>query len=266
MCSLRQMGPTIITPFTTTCTIYQSYALSLLCFLLFLSSFLSLLYSLISHLLLSHLTCSAFSLLSSSHPPNMAAFALSLLLLAFMTPSPTSCMSWCVCKDGSDATLQKTLDYACGAGGDCNPLRQNGPCFQPNTVKAHCSYAVNSFYQKKGQAPMSCDFSGTATVTSTNPSSSSGCAYPSSASTIGTSTTPVSTTPTMGTNSSTGTTPHGTTPGVLGGIGTGMGPSGSGNDESHGGLRLLHTTFLSPFSIVLFSGFIICFGGVEKTK
>ncbi|XP_019463117.1 PREDICTED: PLASMODESMATA CALLOSE-BINDING PROTEIN 3-like isoform X2 [Lupinus angustifolius] len=191
----------------------------------------------------------------------MAAFPLSLLLLALMTPSTTSSMSWCVCKDGSDATLQKTLDYACGAGGDCNPLHQNGPCFQPNTLKAHCSYAVNSYYQKKGQAPMSCDFAGTATVTATNPSSS-GCAYPSSASTTGTSTTPVSTTPTMGSNSSTtSTTPHGTTPGVLGGIGTGMGPSGSGNDESYGGLRLVHTSLLSPFSIVLFSGFIMVWWG-----
>ncbi|CAL0325763.1 unnamed protein product [Lupinus luteus] len=185
----------------------------------------------------------------------MAAFALSLLLLALITPSPTSSMSWCVCKDGSDATLQKTLDYACGAGSDCNPLHQNGPCFQPNTVKAHCSYAVNSYYQKKGQAPMSCDFGGTATVTATNPSSSSGCAYPSSASSVGTSTTPVST---MGTNTTTGTTPHGTTPGVFG---TGMGPSGSGNDESYGGLRLVHTTLLSPFSIVLFSGFIMLWWG-----
>lgn len=80
--------------------------------------------------------------------------------------------TWCVCKDGSDAILQKTLDYACGAGADCNPLHQNGPCFQPNTVRAHCNYAVNSYFQKKGQAQGSCEFAGTATVTASDPSKS----------------------------------------------------------------------------------------------
>lgn len=81
--------------------------------------------------------------------------------------------TWCVCKEGSDTILQKTLDYACGAGADCNPLHQNGPCFQPNTVRAHCNYAVNSYFQRKGQAQGSCDFAGTATVTASDPSKSS---------------------------------------------------------------------------------------------
>ncbi|BAT76525.1 hypothetical protein LR48_Vigan01g273800 [Vigna angularis] len=202
----------------------------------------------------------------------MAALALTLLLLAF---TGTSSATWCVCKDGGDAILQKTLDYACGAGADCNPLHQNGPCFQPNTVRAHCNYAVNSYFQKKGQAQGSCEFAGTATVTATDPSTG-GCAYPSSVSAAGTGTTPVTTTPTMGTTpttgtpstgtgtgtgtgTTTGTTPYSTTPGVLGGIGSGMGPSGSGmNDESHGGLRLVHSSF---FFISLFSSFMIfCWG------
>ncbi|XP_045790185.1 PLASMODESMATA CALLOSE-BINDING PROTEIN 3 [Trifolium pratense] len=212
------------------------------------------------------------------------ALTLALLLLPF-TAIPSSA-NWCVCKDGADAILQKTLDYACGAGADCNPLHQNAPCFQPNTVRAHCSYAVNSFYQKKGQAQGTCDFAGTATVVASDPSVS-GCAYPSSASGAGTSTTtPVSgTTPSLGTTPSTGTpststgtgtgtgsgmgtstgtgtgsTPYSTTPGVLGGIGTGMGPSGAGgmNDDSHGGIRLLDTSFLS---IPLFSVFIMFWWG-----
>lgn len=81
--------------------------------------------------------------------------------------------NWCVCKDGSDAILQKTLDYACGAGADCNPIHQNAPCFNPNTVRAHCNYAVNSYFQKKGQAQGSCEFAGTATVTASDPSNNS---------------------------------------------------------------------------------------------
>ncbi|KAL3018292.1 hypothetical protein AAZX31_05G020800 [Glycine max] len=186
--------------------------------------------------------------------------------------------TWCVCKDGSDAILQKTLDYACGAGADCNPLHLNGPCFQPNTVRAHCNYAVNSYFQKKGQAQGSCEFAGTATVTASDPSSS-GCVYPSSVSAAGTGTTPVTTTPTMGTTpttgtpststgtgtgtgTTTGTTPYSTTPGVLGGIGSGMGPSGSGmNDESHGGIRFVHSSSFFSIAIALISAFMmLCWG------
>ncbi|XP_027332599.1 PLASMODESMATA CALLOSE-BINDING PROTEIN 3 [Abrus precatorius] len=202
----------------------------------------------------------------------MAALALAVLLLAF---SGTSSATWCVCKDGSDAILQKTLDYACGAGADCNPLHLNGPCFQPNTVKAHCNYAVNSYFQKKGQVQGSCEFAGTASVTTSDPSTS-GCVYPASGS--ASSTTPVTTTPTMGTTpttgtpststgtgstttGTTGTTPYSTTPGVLGGIGSGMGPSGSGmsNDDSHAGQRLVDSSSL--FSVTLFSAFIMFLWG-----
>lgn len=79
--------------------------------------------------------------------------------------------TWCVCRsDVSNAAQQKTLDYACGAGADCNPILQNGACFNPNTVLAHCSYAANSYFQKKGQAQGSCDFTGSALTTQTDPS------------------------------------------------------------------------------------------------
>ncbi|KAG5522728.1 hypothetical protein RHGRI_034768 [Rhododendron griersonianum] len=79
--------------------------------------------------------------------------------------------TWCICKDGeSDAALQKTLDYACGAGADCTPIHQNGACYNPNTVRGHCNYAVNSYFQKKGQAQGSCDFTGTASATTSDPS------------------------------------------------------------------------------------------------
>lgn len=79
--------------------------------------------------------------------------------------------SWCVCKTGlSDSVLQKTLDYACGNGADCNPTHPKGSCFNPDNVRAHCNYAVNSFFQKKGQAAESCNFTGSATLTTTDPS------------------------------------------------------------------------------------------------
>lgn len=70
-----------------------------------------------------------------------------------------------------DQYLQKAIDYACGAGADCTPIAQNGACYNPNTVKDHCNYAVNSYFQKKGQAQGSCDFAGAATTSPTPPSS-----------------------------------------------------------------------------------------------
>ncbi|GKV35530.1 hypothetical protein SLEP1_g43786 [Rubroshorea leprosula] len=183
----------------------------------------------------------------------MASLVLAVLILAMTGHSSAT---WCICKDGlSDSVLQKTLDYACGAGADCNPTHQNGPCYTPNTVRAHCNYAVNSYFQRKGQAAGSCDFTGTATVITTDPSTT-GCNYPSSVSTAGSTTvtpTPITTTPTTTTTPSTTTpttaTPYSGTPtGVLGGVGTGLGPSGTSTDYSDGGFRL-------QLSISLFSFF-----------
>jgi X8 domain len=79
--------------------------------------------------------------------------------------------TWCVCRSGlNDTALQKTIDYACGHGADCTPILQNGACYNPNNVKAHCSYAANSYYQRKNEDGASCDFGGTAVTTSTDPS------------------------------------------------------------------------------------------------
>ena len=74
--------------------------------------------------------------------------------------------TYCVCKDNvSESILQKNIDYACGAGADCSAITSNGACYNPNTVKDHCNYAVNSYYQKKKQAIGSCEFQGSATTT-----------------------------------------------------------------------------------------------------
>ena len=74
--------------------------------------------------------------------------------------------------DLADSALQKTLDYACGGGADCKPILQGGACFAPDTVKAHCSYAANSFYQRNGQNAQACVFSGTAALSNVDPSES----------------------------------------------------------------------------------------------
>jgi len=79
--------------------------------------------------------------------------------------------TWCVARsDASNDALQTALDYACGAGADCLPLQSEGLCFLPNTIQAHASYAFNSYYQRRARAPGSCDFAGTGTIATSDPS------------------------------------------------------------------------------------------------
>ncbi|KAL9327405.1 hypothetical protein ACSQ67_008050 [Phaseolus vulgaris] len=103
--------------------------------------------------------------------------------------------TWCVARsDASNDALQTALDYACGAGADCLPLQSEGLCFLPNTIQAHASYAFNSYYQRRARAPGSCDFAGTGTIATSDPSYGS-CVYPSTASSAGGPNTPITTPP-----------------------------------------------------------------------
>ncbi|KAI8551085.1 hypothetical protein RHMOL_Rhmol06G0157500 [Rhododendron molle] len=96
------------------------------------------------------------------------------------TTSPASSGgSWCVASQSASQTaLQVALDYACGYGGaDCSAIQSGGGCYQPNTIRDHASYAFNSYYQKN-PVPNSCNFGGTAVITSTDPSNGT-CQYQS---------------------------------------------------------------------------------------
>ncbi|KAK2988726.1 hypothetical protein RJ640_020991 [Escallonia rubra] len=78
--------------------------------------------------------------------------------------------AWCVPKASiSDAQLQENLDYVCGHGIDCSPIQPGGACFEPATLLSHATYAMNLLYQTAGRNPWNCDFSHTATLSSTNP-------------------------------------------------------------------------------------------------
>ncbi|KAI3929900.1 hypothetical protein MKW98_004054 [Papaver atlanticum] len=210
-----------------------------------------------------------------------------LIILAFTSHSADAV--WCACRpDQSDAVLQKAIDYACGNGADCSAINQGGACYQPNTVRAHCSYAVNSYYQKKGGAQGSCEFSGSAAVTTTDPSPGGSCTFtsggggggggvtvtPPSTTTPSGSTTPTGgsltpggstmtpgSTTTPGSSSSTFSPPGSLTPngGMMGGgFGTGLGPSGTGTmtDTSDGGLVLKNTNYVSLLLTVWFSALL----------
>jgi len=80
--------------------------------------------------------------------------------------------SYCLCRDGvGEKDLQTSIDYACGVLKDCNPIHEKGPCYQPNTIKSHCDWAVNTYFQRFGQISGSCNFSGTASTSQNLPSS-----------------------------------------------------------------------------------------------
>ncbi|KAF3610996.1 hypothetical protein DY000_02045218 [Brassica cretica] len=134
----------------------------------------------------------------------MKVFLGLLLLLALITPSSAI---YCLCNDGiGEKELQTAIDYACGTLADCNPIQEKGPCYQPITVKSHCDWAVNSYFQNAAQVSGSCNFSGTATTNLNPPSNlTTGCIFPSSPSSAGP---PPSTTPPTGpTPPPTGPTP-----------------------------------------------------------
>lgn len=82
-----------------------------------------------------------------------------------------SSKKFCVPKPGvTDAQLQSNLDYACSQGANCSPIQPGGPCAQPGTVRSRATFAMNSYYRNKGQADNACDFSGTAQITTADPS------------------------------------------------------------------------------------------------
>ncbi|KAF8700727.1 hypothetical protein HU200_034080 [Digitaria exilis] len=62
------------------------------------------------------------------------------------TPTPgTAGSEWCVAKPSVPGPIvQQAMDYACGSGADCDSIQPSGPCFRPDTMLAHASFAFNS--------------------------------------------------------------------------------------------------------------------------
>ncbi|XP_010915581.1 PLASMODESMATA CALLOSE-BINDING PROTEIN 5 [Elaeis guineensis] len=134
---------------------------------------------------------------------------------------------WCVAKNNAeDGALQSALDWACGPGGaDCRPIQEGGACYEPQDIQSHASFAFNDYFVHNGFSSSACDFSGTAALTSLNPSHDR-CIFPSSSSTR-----------------------NGNFSGSTTGSIAGLGPAGA---DISGGHLLLVQTWMQPSGMAIF--------------
>ncbi|XP_010552278.1 PREDICTED: glucan endo-1,3-beta-glucosidase 4-like [Tarenaya hassleriana] len=79
---------------------------------------------------------------------------------------------FCMAREETDPDkLQDGLNWACGQGrANCAAIQQGQPCYLPNNLKSHASFAYNDYYQKMRSVGGTCDFDGTAITTTRDPS------------------------------------------------------------------------------------------------
>ena len=67
--------------------------------------------------------------------------------------------------------LQNAIDWACGPGNvDCTAIQPSQPCFEPDNLASHASFAFNSYYQQNGASDVACSFGGTGVKVDKDPS------------------------------------------------------------------------------------------------
>lgn len=86
--------------------------------------------------------------------------------------TPTTTTAWCIASStASEIDLQSALDWACGSGNvDCSPIQPSQPCYEPDNLVSHASYAFNSYYQQNGATDIACSFGGSGVKVNKNPS------------------------------------------------------------------------------------------------
>ncbi|KAK9266611.1 hypothetical protein L1049_022001 [Liquidambar formosana] len=80
--------------------------------------------------------------------------------------------TWCIASStASEVDLQNALDWACGSGNvDCSAIQPSQPCYEPDNLVSHASFAFNSYYQQNGATDIACSFGGTGLKVNKNPS------------------------------------------------------------------------------------------------
>ncbi|KAL2611545.1 hypothetical protein R1flu_023237 [Riccia fluitans] len=92
--------------------------------------------------------------------------------------APVTGVSWCLAKPDADPVkLQNGLNFACSEGkADCVQISSGSPCFEPNTLVSHASFAYNSYYQINNRNAWDCYFDNTGMIVTVDPSTP-GCKY-----------------------------------------------------------------------------------------
>ncbi|KAH6837700.1 Carbohydrate-binding X8 domain superfamily protein [Perilla frutescens var. hirtella] len=97
-----------------------------------------------------------------------------IFLLSVLQNSDGQFEDYCIADEQTpEEELVQAMKWACGNGADCGPIGENQPCYIPNTVKDHASYAFNSYYQNMKHKGGSCYFNAAALLSDLNPSHSS---------------------------------------------------------------------------------------------
>ncbi|KAL8120272.1 hypothetical protein AgCh_017433 [Apium graveolens] len=92
-----------------------------------------------------------------------------------MTPETNVTSSngtWCIASStASEDGLKNALDWACSSGNvDCSAIQPSQPCYEPDSLVSHASFAFNSYYQQNGATDIACGFGGSGVKTNKNPS------------------------------------------------------------------------------------------------
>ncbi|GER52850.1 carbohydrate-binding X8 domain superfamily protein [Striga asiatica] len=97
---------------------------------------------------------------------------ITLFFLLLVSPnSDAQFEDYCIADEQTpDDELSAAMKWACGNGADCRPIQESQPCYLPNTLKDHASYAFNSYYQNMKHKGGSCYFNAAALLSSLNPS------------------------------------------------------------------------------------------------
>ncbi|KAK6918733.1 X8 domain [Dillenia turbinata] len=78
---------------------------------------------------------------------------------------------WCVASPkATDAMLWPALQWVCANGADCSQLQEDQPCYDPDTVSDHASYAFNNYWQRSKKLGGLCNFNNLAIPTNVDPS------------------------------------------------------------------------------------------------
>ncbi|XWS26758.1 hypothetical protein CRYUN_Cryun26dG0057700 [Craigia yunnanensis] len=80
--------------------------------------------------------------------------------------------TWCIASSkASEPDLQNAITWACGPGNvDCSAIQPSQPCFEPDNLVSHASFAFNSYYQQNGASDVACSFGGNGVKVDKDPS------------------------------------------------------------------------------------------------